>query len=108
MAKYAIFFTFTSSSVSSLIKNPSDRGAVVSKLAESAGGKMIAYYLMFGDWDGFVILEAPDSEAAAAVSLAVRGSGGFDRLETHELIESSALPGILERSNGLTYTPPGS
>lgn len=108
MAKYVLFFSFTSSSVQRMMENPSDRGAVVSKLAESAGGRMVAYYLMFGDWDGMVIIDAPDSDAAAAVSMAVRASGGFERLETHELIETSALPGILERAKGLTYSPPGS
>lgn len=107
MASFAVFFTFTSSTVQGLMTKPSDRAAVVSKLAESAGGRMLSYYLMFGEWDGMVIIEAPDSAAAAAVSMAVRASGAFDRLQTHELIETSALPGILERAKGLAYSPPG-
>jgi uncharacterized protein with GYD domain len=107
MASYVLFFSFTSSAVQRLMDNPSDRGAVVSKLAESAGGRMVAYYLMFGDWDGMVIMEAPDSQAAAAVSMAVRASGAFERLETHELIETSALPGILDRAKSLPYSAPG-
>jgi uncharacterized protein with GYD domain len=107
MAKYAIFFRFKGETIKALIDKPSDRAAVVSKLCEAAGGRMEAYYLMFGAWDGFVIAEAPDSAAAAAVSLAVSSSGAFASIETHELVEASALPDILSRAGGLGYTPPG-
>ena len=36
-----------------------------------------AYYLMFGQYDGFVIVDLPDSRAAAATSLAVRQHRGL-------------------------------
>jgi uncharacterized protein with GYD domain len=108
MAKFAVFFKFKGETVKALIDKPSDRGAVVSKLCEAAGGRMDAYYLMFGAWDGFVIADMPDSAAAAAVSLAVSSSGAFAAVETHELVETSALPDILSRAGGLGYTPPGS
>jgi uncharacterized protein with GYD domain len=107
MAQYVLFFSFTNESVKNLMDTPSDRAAAVSKLAESAGGRMIAYYLMFGEWDGMVICEAPNSDAAASLSMAVRASGALSRVETHELIEASALSGILEQSKSLTYAPPG-
>ena len=107
MAKYAIFFAFKGETVKSLIDKPSDRAAVVSKLCEAAGGRMESYYLMFGQWDGFVVAEVPDSKAAAAVSLAVSSSGAFAHLETHELIEVGDLGGIVETAGSLTYTPPG-
>jgi uncharacterized protein with GYD domain len=68
---------------------------------------MDAYYLMFGAWDGFVIADVPDSQAAAAVSLAVSSSGAFARVETHELIDSSQFVNVLGASGALAYTPPG-
>ena len=43
---------------------------------------------MFGQYDGFVIVDLPDSRAAAATSLAVSSTGSFEHLETHELIEA--------------------
>lgn len=107
MAKYAIFFTFTGDTVKAFINNPGDRGAVVSKLCESAGGRMENYYLMFGQWDGFVVAEVPDSKAAAAVSLAVSSSGAFGHVETHELIDLSDVNDILAAAGGLAYSPPG-
>jgi uncharacterized protein with GYD domain len=108
MPKYAVFFTLRPEAVKSLIDQPSDRAAVVGALADSAGGSMESYYLMLGStFDGFTVVEVPNSTAMTAVSLAVTSSGAFSHLETHELVESGDLQGILSRAADLTYTPPG-
>ena len=75
MSKYAVFFTLKGEAIAQAMEQPTDRVVVVSKAVESAGGKLEAYYLMFGQYDGFVIVDLPDSRAAAATSLAVRASG---------------------------------
>ena len=77
------------------------------RAVESAGGKLEAYYLMFGQYDGFVIVDLPDSRAAAATSLAVSSTGAFEHLETHELIEAEDLNPILEQAKGITSQLPG-
>jgi len=107
MAKFAVFFAFKGETVKNLMDKPTDRAAVVSRLCEAAGGRMESYYLMFGEWDGFVVIEVPDSKAAAAISFAVSSSGAFSRVQTHELLEAVDLSGILSSAAGLTYTPPG-
>ncbi len=81
MSKYAVFFTLKSEAIARAMEQPSDRVAVVSKAVVSAGGKLEAYYLMFGQYDGFVIVDLPDSRAAAASSLAVSSTGAFEHLE---------------------------
>jgi uncharacterized protein with GYD domain len=108
MAKFAVFFKFRGEAIKALMDHPSDRAAVVAKLCEGVGGRMEAYYLMFGAWDGFVVVDVPDSKAAAAISLAVSSSGSFDALETHELVEPGDLAGVLSTAASLTYQPPGS
>lgn len=108
MAKYAVFFSLKPETIKGFIDNPSDRAVVVSKLCESAGGRMDAYYFMFGPWDGFTIVDVPESKSAAAVSLRVSSSGAFARLETHELFEASEIAGLLSTAAGLSYSPPGS
>ena len=107
MAKFAVFFTFKGETIKALMNKPSDRAAVVREMVGAAGGRMEAYYLMFGSWAGIVIVDVPDSRAAAAVSLATASSGAFARLETHELIEPSELPDLLSRAGQLNYSAPG-
>src|SRR5215216_2749601 len=92
MSKYAVFFTLKGEAIARAMEQPSDRVTVVSKAVESAGGTLEAYYLMFGQYDGFVIVDLPDARAAAATSLAVSSIGAFEHLETHELIEAEDGP----------------
>jgi uncharacterized protein with GYD domain len=107
MSKYAVFFTLKGEAIARAMEQPSDRVMVVSKAVESAGGKLEAYYLMFGQYEGFVIVDLPDSRAAAATSLAVSSTGAFEHLETHELIEAEDLNPILEQAKGITAQLPG-
>ena len=109
MAKYAIFFTLKGETIARAMDHPSDRAAVVSTAAEAAGARLDAYYWMFGDHDGFVIVDAPDSASVAAISLAVSSTGAFAHLSTHELIEAGDVNAILARVKELasSYTPPG-
>jgi uncharacterized protein with GYD domain len=107
MAKYMFLFGLTGETVKRFVAQPSDRAAVVRELVESAGGTMESYYWMFGQYDGLVIFEMPDSKAVAALSLAVTGSGAFTKFETHELIEASDLGQIAERARQISYRPPG-
>jgi uncharacterized protein with GYD domain len=81
MSKYAVFFTLKGEAIAQAMEQPSDRVTVVSKAVESAGGTLEAYYLMFGQYDGFVIVDLPDARAAAATSVAVSSIGAFEHLE---------------------------
>jgi uncharacterized protein with GYD domain len=106
-AKYVVLFSFTGETAKRFVAQPSDRATVVRGLAESAGGRVESYYWMFGQYDGLVIFELPGSQAAAALSLAVTGSGAFTRFETHELIEAADLAQIAKRARQISYRPPG-
>ncbi|GAB2741815.1 GYD domain-containing protein [Sinomonas soli] len=107
--KFLVFFDFKAETVAAAMQRPSDRAAVVGKLCEAVGGRLESYYWMFGEHDGFVIADLPDSSAAAAVSLAVTSTGAFSRLETHELIPADQVQGVLDRAktSQAAYTPPG-
>jgi len=41
------------------------------------GGKLESYHFAFGDTDYFIIVDLPDNNAAAAVSLTVGASGAI-------------------------------
>ena len=109
MAKFAVFFSYKAETWDQMLKKPGDRAAAVRDLASSIGGSVEALYFMFGDRDGFVILDAPDAVAAAAVSVAVSSTGAFSHLETRQLIAPEDLPSVLEKAARAkeAYRPPG-
>jgi uncharacterized protein with GYD domain len=109
MAKFAVFFNYTAETWAKMISNPGDRLAAVRTSAQAVGGDVEAMYFMFGDKDGFVVIDAPDSASAAALSIAVASTGAVQDLETHELIAPSDLPSVLERAATVKgeYRTPG-
>jgi uncharacterized protein with GYD domain len=107
MTKYVVLFSLTAEAVKGFVAKPSDRVAIVRGLVESEGGRLESYYWMFGQYDGLVIFELPDSKAAAALSLAITSTGTFAKYETHELVEPDELAEIAERAGGMSYQPVG-
>ena len=109
MAKFAVFFSYKPETWDRMMMKPSDRTAAIHRLAESVGGSVECNYYMFGDRDGFVVLDFPDSATAAAVSVAVSSSGAFSHLETRELIDAEDLPALLEKAAAAreSYRRPG-
>jgi uncharacterized protein with GYD domain len=55
MSKYAVFFTLKGEAIAQAMEPPSDRVTVVSKAVSPLEGKLEAYDLMFGQYDGFGI-----------------------------------------------------
>jgi uncharacterized protein with GYD domain len=63
---YMSRFAYTSEAWAALAQNPEDRSEPIRGLLEAMGGRLISYYNSFGEYDGVVILEAPDEGTAAA------------------------------------------
>jgi uncharacterized protein with GYD domain len=110
MAKYVVFFTYTSDSWERLIKTPEfDRAAAMRQLADSMGGTLESIYWMSGGYDGFNIIDVPDSVSAAALSVTLTGSGAFKQVETHELLSEQQMGQALQkgRDSIQVYRAPG-
>ncbi len=77
--------------------------------AEAAGGRLEALYWMTGGQDGLVILEAPDTETAVAVSVTSLCSGAMRHVETHELFDQAQLLTVLGKAKDVrdSFRPPG-
>ncbi len=63
------------------IKDSPERLEAVKKAYESAGGKLLAFYLTMGQYDMVVIGDVPDDKTVAKLALAI-GAGGSVRTET--------------------------
>ncbi|MCE3552951.1 GYD domain-containing protein [Pseudonocardia sp. RS11V-5] len=109
MAKFAFFFSYSPETWNRMVMKPNDRTAAVRTAVEAQGAQLEALYYMFGGHDGILIIDAPDSRAAAAISVAVTSTGSFDRHETRELITPAELVDVLDKAgrSQQAYVPPG-
>jgi uncharacterized protein with GYD domain len=63
------------------IKDSPTRLDAARKAIEPSGGKIKSFYMLMGQYDMAVVLEAPDDEALARISLSLASKGGI-RMET--------------------------
>ena len=73
---------YTRDAVKGMIVKPEDRADAVGRSIAKAGGRLIGYYLTFGDYDFLTIAEAPSNVQMAAVLLAAASGGGVTDLRT--------------------------
>lgn len=75
MTIYVITGRYTSRAMRGMLAKPVDREAEVRGLIERTGGRMLGYYIMFGDCDWMIIAEN-GSEVAIMSALAIAGAWG--------------------------------
>jgi uncharacterized protein with GYD domain len=90
-------------------ERPEDRTAAVARLMEQAGGKLIAFYMLFGEHDWMVVYEMPSGKEAAAVMLAVAGTGATAGSRTMLAMTGEEAKAAFEASQALgsAYRAPG-
>jgi uncharacterized protein with GYD domain len=103
--KYLLEVNYSVEGVKGVLKEGgSSRRSVVEELVKGMGGKLESFYYAFGKDDVYVIVEMPDDESVAAVSLAVGAAGGAS-IVTTVLVEPETIDAAAKRSVG--YRPPG-
>jgi uncharacterized protein with GYD domain len=77
MPKYLIQASMTKEGIREVLSKAKGTGVreAVTKFAESAGGKIEAFYFSFGQYDTVAIADYPDNASAVAVSVAASGAG---------------------------------
>ncbi|HZS63250.1 MAG TPA: GYD domain-containing protein [Xanthobacteraceae bacterium] len=73
---------YTREAIKGMITRPEDRADAVSRLLAKAGGRLIGYYVTFGEYDFLLIAEAQSETQMAAALLAAAGGGGVSDLRT--------------------------
>ena len=82
MATYVMTFSFTQQGIQQIKESPS-RVEAAKKTVQALGGEVQAFYGVLGaEFDTMFILEAPDEEAVARMSLAISALGNV-RTSTH-------------------------
>ena len=107
MPLYLVKFSMTPEAWAKLIKEPEDRRQTVGPLLEANGGKLLGLWYAFGDHDGYVLAEAPDTTTIASALVTVAASGAFSSLSTTVLLSVEDTMAALSTARGIAYRPPG-
>jgi uncharacterized protein with GYD domain len=108
MALYMYQFAYTSESWAAQIKNPQNRVEKVGRTAaEAAGGKFIGGWLCMGEYDAVIIVDLPNIESIAGLSLAVAAGGAVKTAKTTPLITGEQGVEALRKAASVarTYQP---
>jgi uncharacterized protein with GYD domain len=107
MPLYMSQFAYTSEAWAALAQNPEDRSEPIRGLAEAMGGRLIAFYNTFGEYDGLAIFEAPDEGTAAAVAIAAITPGHLKSFKTTLLLSAEQGVEAMRKAGEATFRAPG-
>ena len=107
MPLYMSQFAYTPEAWAALTQEPQDRGAAVGALMESMGGRLVAFYHSFGEYDGVIIFESPDDTSAAAGVLAGTSAGHVKAIKTTTLLSVEDAMEAMRRAGEATFRRPG-
>jgi len=107
MAKYLFAASYSKDGLEGLAKaGAANRVGVLTDMCRSLGGSLESFHWAFGHDDVYIIVDLPDDETAAAVSLTVARAGTVSDLTTVKLLTAEQMDAALSRDVG--YRPPGS
>ena len=100
---------YTRDAIKGMIIKPEDRADQVARLLSKVGGRLIGYYVTFGEYDFLTIAEVPNDTQMAAVLLAVGSGGGVTDLKTTVAMTSVEAKGAFAAASDLApgYKSPG-
>jgi uncharacterized protein with GYD domain len=91
---------FTQDSMKGMIAKPEDRAEAVSQLFAKTGGKLLAYYFTFGDYDFLLVSEGSNEGVATSVIVAAAG-GGVTDLKTTLAMTSAEMKNAFAKAGPL-------
>jgi hypothetical protein len=71
------------------------------------GGRLLSWYLSFGEYDGLLIYEAPDNATAGTAALAAASRGHLRALKTTPLFTAEESVELMRRAGGTSFRAPG-
>jgi uncharacterized protein with GYD domain len=100
---------YTRDAIKGMIIKPEDRADAVGRLISKAGGKLIGYYVTFGEYDFLCIADMQNETQMASVLLAAGSSGGLTDLRTSVAMTSTDAKGAFAAAADLApgFKSPG-
>ena len=105
MAAFMVQFSYTEQGTQGLVKEGgSKRREATENLVKSLGGRLVAYYFAFGEYDGLAIIDGLDNVDLSAAALMV-GASGAVKTKTTVLLTPEEVDKATKKSGN--YRPPG-
>jgi uncharacterized protein with GYD domain len=73
---------YTQQAIKGLAAKPEDRQDEVRQLMERSGGRLLSYYMTFGEYDFLIISEMPNETAMLSVLVTAASGGGVTDVKT--------------------------
>ncbi len=107
MALYMFQGSYTAAAWKTLVEKPVNRFDAVKPVIKKLGGKPVNSYWALGDTDFYVIVEFPDSQSAAAFSVAAMAGGAIKSLKTVPLMTMADGIAMMKKAGKAGYRAPG-
>jgi uncharacterized protein with GYD domain len=106
MPHYLVQFSYTPEAWAALVRRPENRFEVFRAYVEQLGGRLLAAYYCFGEYDGMILFEAPDQARSAAATVAAVAAGHLKAVKTTVLLPVEETLEALRLAGGQPYRAP--
>lgn len=106
MPRYMVQFAYTPEAWTSLIRNPENRAERLDALLREFGAHLVDMYFYYGEWDGFVIIEASDDASFVASLLAGNAPGHLKATKISRLYTAEENLEIVRKASNVSYQGP--
>jgi len=107
MPTFMVQASYTNTAWGKLVQRPENRMEALQPIMERLEGKILSWYYTFGDYDVVVMFEVPNNITAAAVSMAIAGSGAVKAFKTTVLMSPDEGFDAMLLAQGAGYHQPG-
>jgi uncharacterized protein with GYD domain len=106
MPMFMAQFSYTPEAWAALAKHPEDRGEIFGALAAKMGAKMHSMHYCFGEYDGVIMLEAPDESTVLSLLIAAIAPGHVKATRTTVLFTSQQAMAAMRKAGSASYRAP--
>jgi uncharacterized protein with GYD domain len=106
MAHFLFQGSYTTDTWATLANHPEGEEDRLRTLAEKAGGKLVNLFYSFGQHDVLAVLEAPDTNTAAALAIALNKPGHLRDIATTALFSNHETVASLRKAGAIPFRGP--
>jgi uncharacterized protein with GYD domain len=106
MKTFLVEATYSPAALAAMVDNPQDRAKVIAGVLERMGGRLVGFWLAFGDRDVVCIAEVPGEIEAMALAMAIGRTGSMTAYRTTPLLASGDAVLAMRRAADTSYQAP--